>query len=113
VASVLALSAEALQRPTAAPVAFGVDGTVPLGDEDVGVEDGVSAGAGGAEAVSGEEADGGTEVAGSARLTFGLLLPAAVLVAGCGAACSFGPQAASRRTAAAAAALAVNPVGMR
>jgi hypothetical protein len=108
VASVLAFSAEALQRPTAAPVAFGVDGTVPLG-----VEDGVSAGAGGAEAVSGEEADGGTEVAGSARLTFGLLLPAAVLVAGCGAACSFGPQAASRRTAAAAAALAVNPVGMR
>jgi hypothetical protein len=87
VASVLAFSSEALQRPTAAPVAFGVDGTVP-----VGAEDGVSAGAGGAEAVSGEEvdsgeeADGGTGVAGFARLTLGLLLPAAVLVAGCGAA---------------------------
>ncbi|MFJ5692307.1 hypothetical protein ACIP9X_00445 [Arthrobacter sp. NPDC093125] len=104
----LAFRAEALQRLTAAPVAFGVDGTVPLG-----AEDGASAGAGGAEAVSGEEADGGTEVAGSAGLTLGLLLPGAVLVAGCGPACSVGPQAVSRSTAAAAAALAVNRMGMR
>ena len=104
----LAFSAEALQRPTAAPVAFGVDGTVPLG-----AEDGASAGAGGAEAVSGEEADGGMEVAGSAGLTLGLLLPGAVLVAGCGPACPFGPQAVSRSTTAAAAAVAVSPVGIR
>jgi hypothetical protein len=75
--------------------------------------DGVSAGAGGAEAVSGEEADGGAGVAGSSGLTLGLLLPGALLVAGCGPACPFGPQAVSRSTNAAAAALAVSPVGMR